>query len=122
VTTAGSGHETRGCGVRCGSVGRLSRVCRRSRGVNGVFEAGEAVLVVVDDNVVVVDGGCAVVASGDVEGNGGSGGLETRAVGSLLVWVASSVVVVVVCIPKSMRSVVCAFFRELGSSSSGGSV
>ena len=79
-------------------------------------------MVVVVDDVGDIDGGCAGAVSGDVAVLAGQGGLETRAVGSFSVWVASSVVVVVVCIPKSMRSIVSAFFSQVTPLSSGGSV
>ena len=36
---------------------------------------------VVDDGVVVIDAGCAAVVSGDVVGNGGSGGSITTVLG-----------------------------------------
>jgi hypothetical protein len=43
-------------------------VCRHFLGVWSWVEAGEAVVVVVVDNIVNVDGGCAGVVSGDVAG------------------------------------------------------
>ena len=51
---------------------------------------------VVDNRVVVVDVGCAGIVMGDVATLGRLGVLETKAVGSVLVWVAGSVGFVVV--------------------------
>jgi hypothetical protein len=117
-----SRHEKRGWEIFCGAVNRLGRVCRRFRGVGSCAEAMEAVVVAVVDNVGVVDGGCAGVVGGDVAGLTVEGGLVTRAVVSFSVWEVASVVFVVVCILKSMRSAIRAFFGELGLSSSSGSV
>jgi hypothetical protein len=52
-------------------------VCRRFQGAGSRFEAGDGVLVVVDDEVVIVDGadgGCAGVVNGSVNALGGTGG------------------------------------------------
>ena len=122
VRKRGSGLE-RGGWRRCWCVVRWpGSECRRFRGAGSNFGAGDEAVVVVDDVVGVVDGGCAGVVSGGVAALEGQGGLETRAVGSFSVWVASSVVVVVVCIPKSMQSIVSAFFSKVTPLSSGGSV
>jgi hypothetical protein len=107
--------EKRGWEVFCGAVNGLGRVCRRFRGAVVRFRA-------VDDKVVVVDGSCVGVAGSDVAALTVEGGLVTRAVVSFSVWEVASVVFVVVCILKSMRSAIRAFFGELGLSSSSGSI
>ena len=74
VVTGGSGLDRRGWGLCWGAVDRPGGQWRRSRGAGGCSEAGEAVVVVVDDVVGVVDGGCADVVSGDVAGDSGGDG------------------------------------------------
>jgi hypothetical protein len=96
----GSGLERGGWRLGYGAVVRSGSVCRLSRGAGGIFEGGEEVVVVVVNDVGVVDGGCASPISGDVAA---LAVLVTRAVGageSSSVWVAASVVFVVVCILK----------------------
>jgi hypothetical protein len=118
----GSGLERRGSGGCRGAVGRLGKVCRRFCGARGGFGAEDRVVVVVVDVVGIVDGGCAGVVNDDVVALAVKGRLVTRAAGSFSVWVVASVVSVVVCILKSMQSVVSAFFSEYKCSLSGGSV
>jgi hypothetical protein len=75
-------------------------------------------VVAVVDNIVNVDGGCVGFISSDVAVLAGKGGVVTRAVGareSSLICVAISVVFVVVCIPKSMRSGVSADDTQPGN-------
>ena len=81
VATGGSGCRMRGWGVCSGVVGQLGRVCRRFRAAGASFKAGGKVIVVVVNNVGCPDGGCADIVSGDVAGNGGSGGSITTVLG-----------------------------------------
>jgi hypothetical protein len=112
----GSGCEKRGWGDSRGGLGRPGSVCRRSRGAGSCFGAGGEVVVVVVNVVGVVDGGCACVVSGDVAASREVSGCVSR------VCVDVSVVLGVDWVLKSTCVVVCAFFSELGSSSSSGSV
>jgi hypothetical protein len=61
-------------------------------------------VVVVDDETVVVDCGCAAVASGDVAGNGGVDGLVGVSLGGAVCVTALAVQVVAVCVAKSVVS------------------
>jgi hypothetical protein len=80
-TVGGSGREMGGWKACWGSVGRLGGGCCRSPDAGASFEAGnEVVVVVVVNNVVDIDGGCAGVISGDAAHGGGDDGL---------VWVSS---------------------------------
>jgi hypothetical protein len=114
----GSGPERWGCGVSGGAVDRLGSVCRRFRAVGGggsCWDSSREVVVgVVDNN----DGGCVGADGGDVAALVEKGGLVTREVGSFLVWVVASVAFVVVCMLKSTRGAVLAFFVEVEPSSS----
>jgi hypothetical protein len=92
VAQGGSGCETRDWGVFWSAVSRPRSERRRLRGAGASKQAGDGVLVVVDD-VDNVDGGCACIVSGDVAAVLGKGGLVTRAGGSSSVWVAVSMVV-----------------------------
>jgi hypothetical protein len=82
----------------------------------------EVVVVAIVNNVGIIDGGCVGIVGGEVAALTVEGGLVTRAGVSFLVWEVASVVFVVVCILKLMRSSICMFFGELGLSSLSGSV
>jgi hypothetical protein len=111
VATGGSGCETRSGGVCRGAVGRLGSVCRRLQDAGGSFEVGNQVVVAAVDVADNVDRGCAGFISGDVAVLAGKGGLVMRAMGaggSFSVWVAVSLVLVIVWVLKLVQSVVCA--------------
>jgi hypothetical protein len=118
-----SGLERGGCGGCRSGLDRPGSVCRRFPDVRGSSEAGDRVVVVVDDSVDAVDGvvdvadrGCVGIVGSDVAKV--RGGL----VGLTKVWVAISLVLGVVWVLESANDVVLAFFSELRCSSSGGSV
>ena len=77
----GSELERGGWRLGWGAAVRSGSVCRLLRGAGGIFLGGEEVVVVVVNDVGVVDGGCASAVSGDVAGNGGSGGSITTVLG-----------------------------------------
>jgi hypothetical protein len=54
VERRGSGCELRGWGLRWRAVGRLGSECRRTRGARGRFEAGNAVVWVLESTRSVV--------------------------------------------------------------------
>ena len=115
VERRGLGCEEGGGGSRWGSMSRLGSVCRRFRGAGGGFGAGGEVVVVVDDGVVVVDAGRAGVVTGDVATLGVGGEPVTKAMGSSSVWVAVSVIFVVVCILNSTPSAICVVWEAVSS-------
>jgi hypothetical protein len=73
----GSGLERGGCGGCRDELGRSGSVCHRFPDVRGGSEAGDRVVVVVDNSVDAVDGGVDVVGSG---GDGDLAGISLWAV------------------------------------------
>jgi hypothetical protein len=118
----GSGHERRGSGGCRGAVGRLGKVCRHFCGARGGFGAGDRLVVAIVDIVGIVDGGCAGIVNDDMVALAVKGRLVMRAAGLFSVWVVASVGSVVVCILKSMQSIVSMFFSEYKCLLSGGSI
>ena len=111
----GSGLKRRGCGSCWGSISRLSRVCCHFRDAGGSFSAGDRKVVVVVDNVVAVDGGCAGIVVGDMAMSRGVPECVSR------VCVAVSMVLGVTWVLKSMVEIVVIWDRAFSCSCDGSS-